>query len=135
MRFLLDDWIDNHKSPGIIQKPCCPEAPHKRIKPALIDVWRKLQKQTNEDKQMRTRLKMQIEQVIPTTHTDGEVTSEQLTMRCVFGDKDKGGVNAEWAKWTPSGDLRFNVSNPNVIGQFKAGEYVLIDVEHCDADD
>lgn len=40
------------------------------------------------------------------------------------------GVNKEWSKWTPSGELALTISNPNLIEHFVKGkEYYLNIVE------
>lgn len=43
--------------------------------------------------------------------------------------KDKDGDNAEWSKWTPSGDIQMYVTNPAAFSQFEAGRDYLLTFE------
>lgn len=51
--------------------------------------------------------------------------SESVSFRAVYSS-DPTHENYEWSKYTPSGSLIMNISNPNLFGHFEAGkEYFL----------
>lgn len=56
--------------------------------------------------------------------------SEALTLSAVYADSY--GENGEsedndFARWTPFGELRMTVNNPNLLGAFKEGEKYYLD--------
>lgn len=51
--------------------------------------------------------------------------SKSVTLRAVYSD-DKESANYSWSKWTPSGELRMSITNPDAFNQFELGaEYFL----------
>lgn len=58
--------------------------------------------------------------------------SERLELSAVHGDK--GTVNAQWSKWTPSGQLGLTVNNPEAFGRVKPGNY-KVQLVPCGEDD
>lgn len=51
------------------------------------------------------------------------VDAETPTLRAVYG-KD-GTPNAQWSKWTPSGSVEMQITNPAAHGFFRPGvEYI-----------
>lgn len=51
----------------------------------------------------------------------GEVDGVEVTFQPVYGgDDDK--ANAEWSKWTPSGEFRMTITNPLAYRQFELGK-------------
>lgn len=53
------------------------------------------------------------------------VSSEQIILSPVHGEK--GTSNAQWSKWTPSGEIRIHVSNPECFGKFKLNSVHFVD--------
>jgi hypothetical protein len=39
----------------------------------------------------------------------------------------QGEQNKTWAKWTPGGTIKLNITNPEAYNQFKAGEMYFVD--------
>lgn len=58
---------------------------------------------------------------------EGVVTAQEITLSAVYSDKE-GSANKTWAKWTPTGQLKFTVTNPEVFGQFKPGMFFFADL-------
>lgn len=80
-----------------------------------------------------TVLKLVVNTVSRAADNDGNVQSEEITMSPVYSNEE-GSVNKQWSKWTPSGQLRFNVSNPNVFGRILPGQFYMVDLTRCDKD-
>ena len=57
----------------------------------------------------------------------GEVESKSITLEAKYDENDT--VNKGWSKWTPSGDMRMNITNPDAFNQFEEGKYYLIKLE------
>ena len=74
-----------------------------------------------------TRLKMKVERVSPTVDKDGNTQNEFIYLNAAYSDNPES-TNALWSKWTPSGSLQYNVSNPNLFGKIKAGEYFFVEL-------
>lgn len=52
-----------------------------------------------------------------------ENESERVQLNAVYADK---GINKEWAKYTPAGQLSLTIDNPKAQGFFKKGvEYMV----------
>lgn len=62
-----------------------------------------------------------------------EVRSEEITLSAVYSDKD-GSANKQWAQWTPTGRLTFTVTNKEVFGKFKPGQFYYADLTLTDRD-
>lgn len=57
----------------------------------------------------------------------GLVEQVTVTLQAVYGgDDDK--ANAEWSRWTPSGELRLTITNPAAYEQFKLGKAYFVDL-------
>jgi len=70
------------------------------------------------------RAKLKIESILKTEH------GETLKMRPVSDkpfDPDGNSEDNSFAKWTPSGVLELNITNPALIGQFKPGDSYYLD--------
>lgn len=50
---------------------------------------------------------------------------EEIGLTAVYG---KEGVNAEWSKATPTGDLSMTISNPDAQGYFVPGKDYYLDI-------
>ena len=61
--------------------------------------------------------KMNMSQVTKTFGTDGKQSGEQINMSAVYGAQ--GTANAQWSKYTPSGRLELQVSNPDAFESAK----------------
>lgn len=73
---------------------------------------------------MKTRCKFRVESV--TLYQGAEV----IKLNAISGgltEEDKG-----FSKYTPSGDLQFNVNNPEVVGHFKPGTFYYLDLTPCE---
>lgn len=63
----------------------------------------------------------------------GDVAAE-IELGAAFGGYLKGlpggdEANKDWSKWTPSGDLKMTVTNPDAIAQFELGGVYAINFE------
>lgn len=77
------------------------------------------------------RAKFKVDSVTQDRYADdGSVTAEQIEMSAVYGED--GSANAEWSKWTPSGQFRMHVTNPSVFGQFEQGKEYYLDFTPAD---
>lgn len=56
-------------------------------------------------------------------------TSETVKMRPVSGDSPE---NKQWSKYTPSGELRLQIDNPQAQNQLTAGDIVYVGIERQD---
>lgn len=61
---------------------------------------------------------------------EGSKTEERIHLTAVYGVD--GSANAEWSKWTPSGDIKMTISNPGAFGQFVQGVEYFIDFTPVD---
>jgi hypothetical protein len=59
----------------------------------------------------------------------GARTADEVVLQAVTNDD---GVNKEWSRWTPSINFSFTVTNPNLMGKYKAGQYYMIDLTEVD---
>lgn len=50
-----------------------------------------------------------------------------VTMAPVFGGYGDGKVNDSWSKYTPSGKIEMNITNPSAIDAFDIGKAYYID--------
>lgn len=57
---------------------------------------------------------------------DQAVTQKDVSLQAVNGDKDE---NKSWSKWTPSGEARLCITNPEAFNQFKEGQVVMMTLE------
>ncbi len=80
-----------------------------------------------------TRLKLVVNTVQLTINNDGTTNYEDITLSAVYSDKE-GSANKQWSRWTPSGQLKFQVSNPAVFGKFRPGQFYFADLTECDKD-
>jgi hypothetical protein len=70
------------------------------------------------------RCKMKVESVVETKDGDGKKNQEQVTLRAVYGPE--GSENRQWARYTPSGELRLSIDNQNAFGKLvKDREYYI----------
>lgn len=54
-----------------------------------------------------------------------EGDAETVTLNAANGKKDT--ANAQWSKWTPSGNLMMQINNPEAQGKFKPGAFYFLD--------
>ena len=54
------------------------------------------------------------------------IYNEGVKMQAVYGPD--GSPNGEWSRWTPSGSLELNVTNPALAGHFLPGKEYFIDI-------
>jgi hypothetical protein len=55
-----------------------------------------------------------------------KVTSMQVTLQPVFGGGDDD-ANKQWSKWTPSGELRLTITNPEIFPELVNGKAFFVD--------
>ena len=72
------------------------------------------------------RLKMSVESVKKVADSDGNIQSEEIALRAVYGKE--GSANAQWSKYTPSGSLVMTVSNPAAFGRVLPGQFMFVDL-------
>lgn len=78
-----------------------------------------------------TTLKMAVNTVQRSADENGQVNQEEITLSAVYSDT---GVNKQWSQWTPSGQLRFTVSNKNVFGRILPGQFYMVEMTRCEKD-
>jgi hypothetical protein len=57
-------------------------------------------------------------------------SSQQVTMMAVTDkqfDKDGNSDDNSFARWTPCGELKMTITNPNLVGALKEGEKYYLD--------
>jgi len=55
---------------------------------------------------------------------------DELTFMAVTSkpfDQDGNSEDNSFARWTPSGELKMTISNPNLIGKFQVGQAFYLD--------
>lgn len=57
--------------------------------------------------------------------SDNETFSEMLVFNAVYSGEE-GSENKQWAKWTPSGELRMTIDNPGAQNIFRVNQEVFI---------
>jgi hypothetical protein len=82
---------------------------------------------------MNTVLKMVVNTVTRHAGDAGQITAEEITLSAVYSDKE-GSVNRQWSKWTPSGSLKFTVTNEAVFGKILPGQFYMVALSQCDKD-
>ncbi len=80
-----------------------------------------------------TRLKLVVNTVARHMDAGGGSAFEEITLSAVYSDKE-GAANKEWSKWTPTGQLKFTVTNPVVHGRFLPGQFYYADLILTDKD-
>ena len=65
---------------------------------------------------MSKTIKAKFTVITVTTFADG---SKQVILNAAI----HGEENKEWSKWTPSGEIKMNITNPDV--EFEFGDYYL----------
>ena len=79
------------------------------------------------------RLKMVVNTVSRNADQAGEINAEDISLSAVYSDKE-GAANKTWSKYTPSGNLKFNVTNPACFGKLLPGQFVFLDLSITDKD-
>lgn len=85
----------------------------------------------------RMRAKFEVVKVDTFKGEDKETTiSEQIEFRAVCADV-KYGENGEnedndFARWTPFGDLKMGITNPDLLGKMKVADKYYLDFTKCD---
>lgn len=79
------------------------------------------------------RLKMCVSSRKDVADSKGEKVQEELDLSAVYSNND-GDANKQWSKWTPSGHLRFTISNPGAFGKVLPGQFVFVDLTVTDKD-
>ncbi len=72
---------------------------------------------------VKTRCKFQCESIMRTLQ-DG---AETIKFRAV-GSGRANGEDANFSEWTPWGLLEITVTNPAVVGQYKPGDVIYLDL-------
>lgn len=73
---------------------------------------------------MNVRCKVRVTQVVKTcsNYGQGSIESNQVVMQPVAGVE-----NATWAKYTPSGEIKFYINNPEAFEAFEVGTFFFVD--------
>ena len=53
-------------------------------------------------------------------------TQKEVNLQAVYGDGD---ANKEWSKYTPSGNIKINITNPDAFNQFEVGKDYYVTFE------
>ena len=56
-----------------------------------------------------------------------DVSSVEVTLQAVYGNGDDA-ANAEWSKYTPSGELKLSITNADAYKQFEVGKAYFVDL-------
>lgn len=75
----------------------------------------------------RVRMKLVVNTVAEHGDQTAGKTGEEITLSAVYSEKE-GSANQTWSKWTPTGNLKFFVTNPEVFGQFRPGQFYFADL-------
>ncbi|MBL8911637.1 MAG: hypothetical protein JNM17_13170 [Archangium sp.] len=59
------------------------------------------------------------------------IESMQVTLQPVFGGGDDD-ANKQWSKWTPSGELRLQITNPAIFPELVNGKTFFVDFSPAD---
>lgn len=59
--------------------------------------------------------------------------SETVKLSAANGRSDT--ENAQWAKWTPCGDLSMSINNPEAQGKIEPGKYYFLDITKAGEDE
>lgn len=76
-----------------------------------------------------TRLKMVVNTV--SKHGGPSTKCEEITLSAVYSDKPDS-ANHAWSLWTPTGQLKYTVTNPNLFGKIEPGDFFYVDLTKCD---
>lgn len=79
------------------------------------------------------RLKLVVNTVQVGIDSEGNPTSESISMSAVCSDKE-GAANKQWSKWTPSAGLNYQVTNPAALGKIRPGQFFYVDLTLTDKD-
>jgi hypothetical protein len=85
------------------------------------------------DSNERLRLKMVVNTVARHAGEDGSIYQEEISLSCVHSEKE-GSANKQWSKWTPTGNLKFSVTNPSAFGKLLPGHFIYVDLSQTDKD-
>lgn len=56
-----------------------------------------------------------------------KVEGVEVTLQAVYAGKDEK-ANADWSKWTPSGELKLCITNPDAFNQLHTGKSFYVDL-------
>ena len=73
----------------------------------------------------KVRCKMMCEKIEHRPTSNPEDVYVQVSLRAVYNDGDK--ENANWAKYTPSGQIGLAITNPSAIDAFEIGKFYYVD--------
>lgn len=77
----------------------------------------------------KTRCKFKVTRVEQVKSYDGqEVSFENVRLDAAYSENPE---DRQFSYATPCGHMEFTVSNPNVIGRFKAGDDYYLDLTPC----
>lgn len=64
-------------------------------------------------------------QCIENSAWEGDEENRVVRLQAVYDPNDLDG-NKSWTRWTPSGELRLQITNPEAFNQFKVGVKYII---------
>ena len=69
---------------------------------------------------MMVRAKFKCWSILPGQTGNPDDTCAEVRFQAAYGDGKSD--NAEWSKWTPSGEIRMFITNPAAIDAFEVGK-------------
>lgn len=76
---------------------------------------------------MGVRAKMRCVMVKESCDVVGHQGVVDVKLQAVYGGKDEK-ANASWAKWTPSGEVTLQITNPEASKQLELGKCYFVDL-------
>lgn len=55
------------------------------------------------------------------------IESKQVTLQPVYGIGEDDDANKQWSKWTPSGEIRLTITNPDIYPELVNGKTFFVD--------
>ena len=83
---------------------------------------------------MQVRAKCRVTKKIESSSINphaSETPQVEVTLQPVFATED-GDANANWSKYTPSGELRLTITNPTASDAFVVGKAYFVDFTPVD---
>lgn len=72
----------------------------------------------------KVRAKFQCLSITNFHHHQTDAVQAEVRLGAVYGT---GKENADWSKWTPSGEIKMMITNPAAIEQFELGKEYFVD--------
>lgn len=76
---------------------------------------------------MNVRAKFRVVEVSKSTDITGSGECSKIRLQAVYGAGNDD-ANKEWSKWTPSGELSMQITNPAAVDALKLGVCYYLDI-------